>query len=390
MATLIIKPRARIFHGHDWVYGTEVAAVKGEPQDGGTVTLKDKRGRILGSAIYNSHSQIVARRFCRQKQQLDDDFFQRRISQALNYRLDHGYREAEALRVVWSESDGLPGLIIDRYGKTVVLQTLTLAMDLALPQITRAIQAVLEPEVIIARNDAPIRRAEGMELGVSVLLGEAPEHVGVTINGIEFLIAPMGGQKTGFYLDQVMSYPSVAAFAAGKRVLDCFANQGAFALHCARAGATTVRAVEISADCVAGIARSAEKNDLNVESVQANVFDYLNELRNGEERFDLIVLDPPSFTKSKGKHADALRGYKEIHLRALSLLNPGGMIATFSCSHHVSARDLRGVIVDASVDARRFVRIIDSFSQAPDHPVLPHIPETEYLHGYLLELLPPR
>ncbi len=390
MATLILKPRARILHGHDWVYGTEVAAVKGEPQDGGVVTLKDKRGRILGSAIYNSQSQIVARRFCRQKQLLDVDFFQRRIAQALAYRHRHGYHEAQAMRVVWSESDGLPGLIIDRYAECVVVQALTLAMDLALPQITRAILEVLEPATIIARNDAPIRRAEGMELDVAVLHGPAVETVAVTIGGIEFQIAPLGGQKTGFYLDQVMAYPRVATFAGGRRVLDCFANQGAFALHCAKAGASYVRAVDISTDCVAAIKVAAANNGLAVDSVPANVFDYLNELRSGDERFDLIILDPPSFTRSKGKHADALRGYKEIHLRALSLLNPEGYLATFSCSHHISATDLREVIVAASVDARRYVRVIDTFAQALDHPVLPHIPETEYLHGYLLEALPPR
>lgn len=390
MATLTVKPRARIFHGHDWVYAAEVGGVLGDPRPGDTVTLRDRRGRMLGSAIYNPASQIVARRYCRQKQALDEDFFVRRISQAHEHRVARGFGGAEACRVVWSESDGLPGLVVDRYADVLVVQALTLAMDRALPVITDALRHVFHPRGILARNDAPIRRAEGLGTEVRVLAGDVPESLPVRVDGLVFEIRPLDGQKTGFYLDQSASYRVVAAQAADGRVLDCFANQGAFALFCARAGAASVTAVEISAEGVAGIRRNAAANGLAVEAVEANVFDHLNDLLRGDGRFDLIILDPPSFTKSKGRHADALRGYKEIHLRALRLLNPGGRLATFTCSHHVSARDLRAVIVDASVDARRHVRQIESLTQSADHPILPHIPETEYLNGFLLETLPPR
>lgn len=390
MATLIIKARARIFHGHDWVYGTEVAELRGQPEDGATVTLKDRRGRILGSAIYNSRSQIVARRFCRQKQALDAGFLERRIAQAHDFRIRHGFASADACRLVWSESDGLPGLIVDRYRDCFVVQALTLAMDRALPAVVAALRALFEPACIIARNDAPVRRAEGMETHVGVLHGAAPDALEIDCGGIVFPVQPLDGQKTGLYLDQAANYPKVAGFAAGRRVLDCFSHQGAFALHCARAGASATRAVEISGHCVEAIQRVAATNQLAVETVVANVFDYLNSLRDSDQRFDLIVLDPPSFTKSKGRHADALRGYKEIHLRALGLLAPGGLLATFCCSYHVSSAELRRVIVEASVDARRHLRLLETYSQSPDHPILPHIPESEYLKGFLLETLPPR
>ncbi len=387
---LVLKPRARLFHGHDWVYGTEVLSVSGEPEDGGVVLLKDRKGKLLGSAIYNGKSQIVARRYCKQKQALDDDFFERRIEQAWEFRKALGYAGRDACRVVWSESDGLPGLVVDRYRDCLVVQALTLAMDRRLPQIAAALRRVLKPSSIIARNDATVRKAEGMQCEVALLLGSPPAEIPVDIDGISFRVRPMDGQKTGFYLDQVDAYPVVAMQARGRRVLDCFANQGAFALHCARAGASSVQAVEVSGSCVDAIRAAAAENGLAVEAIEANAFDFLREAEAGGGQYDLIILDPPSFTRSKGRHADALRGYKEIHLRALKLLAPGGLIATFCCSHHVSENDYREVVVSASVDAHRHLRLLRRFHQSCDHPVLPHIPESEYLKGFLLGLLPAR
>ncbi len=389
MAGLVIKPRSRVFHGHDWVYTSEVLKAFGAPQDGDVVSLKDGADRMLGSAIYNSKSQIIARRISRQRQDLDLDFFERRLRQALAFRERHNF-DPKLGRIAWSESDGLPGVIVDRYGDHLVLQTLTLAMDQRKELIVAALRAVLSPVSIIERNDTPIRKAEGLELVTGVLFGDAPPPLPVTIAGLKFEIDLLHGQKTGFYLDQIPNYAAVARYARGRRVLDCFANQGAFALACAQAGAAHVKAIEISTDCVERIRRNAELNDLEIESYAANVFDVLKDLERQDARYDLIVLDPPSFTKSKGKLTEAMRGYKEIHLRALKLLTPEGLLATFCCSHHVSHEHFREMINDATVDARKTLRQLSTFSQAPDHPIIPTLPETEYLKGYLFELAPGR
>jgi 23S rRNA (cytosine1962-C5)-methyltransferase len=384
-----------MLHGHDWVYASEIMKVWGEPKDGEVIALKDGKDRLLGSGIYNGKSQIVARRFSRQKQDLDADFFHRRIAQAVAYRERRGV-DPRAARLVWSESDGLPGLIVDRYGDHLVLQTLTMAMDQRRNLIVDALKAIVKPKTILERNDAPIRVAEGLESRVGVLEGTAPEPFWQKIGGLEFEVNLVSGQKTGFYLDQVNSYAGVAEFAKGRRVLDCFANQGAFALACAKAGAKQVQAVEISADACAQIARNAKRNALQVEAVEENVFDYLKQADvaaaegGAGAKWDLIILDPPSFTKAKGKLDDAMRGYKEIHLRALKLLSPDGLLATFCCSHHVSRELFLESINAAAVDSRRTLRQLASFSQAPDHPIITTLPETEYLKGFLFELAPGR
>ena len=394
MAGIIIRPRSRILHGHDWVYFTEILKTFGSPVDGDVISIKDGRDRMIGSAIFNSKSQIVARRFSRQRQDLDADFFVRRIQQAAEYRTRRGVNP-DLHRLVWSESDGLPGLIVDRYGDCLVLQTLTLAMDLRKDLIVAALRQICEPRVIIERNDAPIRKAEGMEPVTGVLWSReesaaSPGPVAIEVMGLRFEVDLLIGQKTGFYLDQIDNYAALAPWSAGKRVLDCFSNQGAFALACAKAGAASVRAVEISAECAEAIDRNAERNGLKVETITANVFDFLNDEERAGAVYDLIILDPPSFTKSKEKLDGALRGYKEIHLRALKLLAPGGMLATFSCSHHVNDEVFREVIADSAVDAKRTLRQIVRFGQAADHPVLLNLPETEYLRGFLFELAPGR
>ena len=388
MAGLVIKPRARILHGHDWVYSSDVLKAFGNPADGDVVSLKDGRDHLLGSAIFNSKSQIVARRFSRQRQDLDLDFFKRRIAQAVDYRKRRGVN-LQLCRLIWSESDGLPGLIVDSYAGTLVLQTLTLAMDQRKSIIVEALNEVVAPAAIIERNDAPIRKAEGMELITGVLSGEA-SRLDIEVLGLQFQIDPMGGQKTGFYLDQLDSCATVAKWARGRRVLDCFANQGAFALACAKEGAATVKAVEISADCVQLMRDNAARNNLQVSCIEANVFDFLKDAERLGSQYDMIILDPPSFTKSKEKLGDAMRGYKEIHLRALKILAPNGLLATFCCSHHVSAAMFKETITDALVDAKKTVRQLHTFQQGFDHPVLPTIPETEYLKGWLFEMAPGR
>jgi 23S rRNA (cytosine1962-C5)-methyltransferase len=394
MAGLIVKPRSRIYHGHDWVYSSEVLKVWGEPKDGDIIAIKDGKDRLLGSAIYNSKSQIVARRISRQRQDLDVDFFQRRITQAVEYRQRRNC-DPRLGRIVWSESDGIPGLIVDRYGDYLVVQTLTLAMDNQREVIAGVLDELLKPAGIIERNDAPIRIAEGLELRTSMLRGEAPAPFVITAAGIQFEVDLLHGQKTGFYLDQINSYPLVARHAKGRRVLDCFANQGAFGLACAKEGAARVAAVEISADACNQIRGNATRNGLAIDVIEKNAFDFLKLADtasgvNDSAKYDLIILDPPSFTKSRGKLEDALRGYKEIHLRALKLLAPDGMLATFCCSHHVTREHLIGVINEAAVDARRTLRQLETYSQAIDHPIITTMPETEYLKGFLFELAPGR
>ncbi len=389
MAGIVVKPRARIFHGHDWVYGSDVLKVFGDPKPGDVLSLKDGQDRSLGSAIYNPVSQIVARRFSRRKQDLDKEFFTRRIGQAIASREKLGALRNPG-RIVWSESDGLPGLIIDRYGEHLVLQTLTLAMDQRKPLIVEVAKQLLSPASIIERNEAPIRKAEGLDLVIGLLFGEYPGRIELEANGIRFYADLLTGHKTGLYLDQLDNYQTVAEIAGGKRVLDCFSNQGAFAIACAKAGASAVTAVEISESLVKLIDENAQLNGVTITTKVANVFDYLSDQIRENVQFDLIVLDPPSFTKSKESLNSARRGYKEIHLRALQLLPPEGYLATFSCSHHVSREMFLEMIVDASVDAKRHVRILKSLSQPLDHPILPHIPETEYLKGYLLQVLPGR
>jgi 23S rRNA (cytosine1962-C5)-methyltransferase len=389
MAGIVVKPRARILHGHDWVFSSEVLKVFGKPADGDVISLKDGKDHLIGSAIYNSKSQIVARRFSRRKQELDLDLFNRRIAQAAECRARRGV-DPKLCRVVWSESDGLPGVIIDRYGDYFVLQTLTLAMDMRKEIIADAIIDLFGDVAIIERNDAAVRRAEGLELRSGVLRGDPPSPVEIVIGGLRFEVDLLHAQKTGFYLDQKQNYEAVAQYARDRRVLDCFTNQGAFALACARAGAVAVTGVEENSANIAAAQRNAARNDLRVEWKEQDVFQFLRAAEKAQSQYDLIVLDPPSFTKTKSGLRDAMRGYRELHVRAFKLLSRDGLLATFSCSHHVSENAFALMIADALVDARRSARRLRRFEQAPDHPVLPTLPETEYFKGVLLEMMPAR
>jgi len=408
MAGIVVKPRARILHGHDWVFSSEVLKIFGDPADGDVISLKDGNDRLIGSAIYNSKSQIVARRFSRRRQDLDLDFFRRRIAQASEYR-DRRNVDPKLRRVVWSESDGLPGVIIDRYGDHFVLQTLTLAMDTRKHLIVEAIEDVfcrasaslagaerlaggapaLQALTIIERNDAPVRKAEGLELSKGVLRGTASQ-IAIEIEGAKLELDLLHGQKTGFYLDQRHNYGIVAGYARDRRVLDCFTNQGAFALACARAGAAEVTGVEESAQNIAAAKRNGAGNELRARWIEQDAFQFLRAAEKAEAQYDLIVLDPPSFTRAKSGLRDALRGYRELHMRAFKLLSKDGLLATFSCSHHVSDAAFAETITEALVNARRSARRLRRLEQAPDHPVLPTIPETEYLRGFLLEMMPGR
>jgi len=287
----------------------------------------------------------------------------------------------------------LPGLIVDRYGDNLVLQTLTLGMDLRKTLIVEALKSAGGApalQSIIERNDAAVRRAEGMGPQTGVLFGEAPGETEIEVAGLRVTIDLMHAQKTGFYLDQLPHYETVARHAKGRRVLDCFSSQGAFALASAKAGAAEVTGVEASADNLANARQNAERNALSVVWIEQDVFAFLRAAEKNGAEYDLIVLDPPSFTKTKGGLRDALRGYHELHVRAFKLLSRDGLLATFSCSHHVTETIFDQTIADALVDARRSARRLRRFEQALDHPVLPTLPETEYFKGVLLEMMPGR
>jgi len=382
MGGIIIRPRAHILHGHEWVYGTEVLKTFGSPEDGDVVSIKDGRDKMLGSAIYNSKSQIVARRFSRRRQDLDAEFFQRRIERANGFRDSLGI-DPLVRRVLWSESDGLPGVIIDRFGPVATLQTLTMAMDQRRELIAAAVQQVLGVESVVERNDSSSRKLEGLEVRTGTLLGPEPGAFEISVAGMKFHLDPIHGQKTGFYLDQTASYRQVAAWSKGKRVLDCFSNQGAFAIACAQAGAAEVTAVESGKENLPRIEANAALNGVYLKVVGADVFEFLSSAARREEEYDFIILDPPPFTRTRKGIADALRGYRELHLKAAQLLSKEGLLATFSCSHHVSAEEFGGSVAEGFADARRTARQLQTYSQSPDHPILLGFPESEYLKGFL-------
>lgn len=387
MAGVIVKPRSRILHGHDWIYHSEVLRVYGEPTDGDCVAIRDSRERFLGLGMFNGRSPIRVRRYTRDKQVLDLELVAQRIRAAIAFRQSTSVTERPH-RLFWSESDGLPGLVVDRYNETLVLQTITPTLDRIKSEIAALLVELTGAEAgVWERNDSQGRVAEGLPLVKGPILGNPPRYVRFCTAGVEFEADLLEGQKTGFYLDQLDAYAAVSAHAAGRRVLDCFANQGGFALACARAGAAKVVAVESGAEAMERLERNAIANALSVKTVRSDVFGYLRTAARGPERFDLIVLDPPSFSKGRGTHHAALRGYHELHLRAARLLDPGGLLATFSCSHSVSASEFLQCVAAGAWDAGCTFRVLERFAQPPDHPYLPHLPETEYLKGFLLAKL---
>lgn len=387
MGGIIVKPRSRILHGHDWVYASEVLKTFGSPVDGDVVSIKDGRDHMLGVGIFNSRSQIVVRRYSRRRQDLDADFFRRRISQALEYRQRTGCRP-DLCRIVWSESDGLPGVVADRYGPVVVLQTLTVGMDRHKETIAQTIVEITGVSCVVERNDAPVRVSEGLPLVTGVLSGSCTKQIEIDSNGVTYIVDPLGGHKTGLYLDQLASHRIIASMCAGLSVLDCFSNQGGFALACAKSGASHVTAVESGAESVVRLRGNAARNNLSVEVRQADVFDFLR--RPDRPEYDIVVLDPPSFAKGRGKVAEALKGYRDLHARAAGLVAKNGILATFCCSHHVASHEFEEAVSAGLNDAKRNMRLTQRIGQPPDHPVVLGLPETEYLKGLVLQAMPGR
>jgi 23S rRNA (cytosine1962-C5)-methyltransferase len=405
--SLKLKPNAaaRVLHGHPWVFANEVAELLPAGFDGEVVECREARGRFLGTGIYNSRSQIVWRRLSRDRVVLDEAWLREALRRAIARRSagqEPGQGSSESdpaavltprfTRLVWSESDDLPGVVVDQFGSTLVVQTQTLAMEKRLPTLIALLEELVRPAEIVLRNDASIRRLEGLPLEVGTHSGRPWEPRWMRIDGIEYWLDLQGGQKTGFYLDQRVQHASVAGWVsrmasdrpAGVRVLDAFCNQGPFALQCAKAGATQVLGLDSAADAIDQALRNAVRNNLRAEFAVANVFDYFTDRR--DESWDLIVLDPPPFAKSKGAMEGAMRGYKEINLRAMQRLSPGGLLATYSCSYHVHDADFLAMLAAAATDAKRHVQVVEFCHQPPDHPVLVTMPESEYLRGYVLRV----
>jgi len=394
--TVLLRPGEadRIVAGHPWIYAGSVLRLTHAAADGALVQVKDHRQRFLGVGFYNSKSKIAVRIIGPERVPINEAFFEDRIRAALAVRKKH-LPGASSFRVVNAESDFLSGLIVDKYEDVLVLQTSALGMDQRKEMIVAVLQKIFSPRCILERSDAAYRKFEGLPEANGLLAGAMPGPVNIKLNGLVFQLDLASGHKTGMYLDQQANYEAVARLCSGAQVLDCFSFLGGFGLHAARAGATHVHLLDQSADAIAASTRIANANNLAAKcSFEAvNVFDWFKAntaVKPHEKvvpRFDVVILDPPSFTRTRAAIPDAMRGYKEIHLRALKLLKTGGTLATFCCSHHVDAAMFQAVIQDAATDARRTLRRVAIYSQSPDHPVIPGIPETEYLKGFAFEVV---
>lgn len=382
--TVTLTKKGLAWHrtGHAWVYRDDLARVD-SAATGDVVRVLDPRGRTLGSAFYGGASKIALRILTRSEEPVDDAFFERRIGQAVERRRGLS-EEGGALRLVYSEGDGLPGLVADRYAEWLVLQALVPGIDARLALVAGIFQSLLKPKGIVIRNDASARAMEGLPIGKKVLAGDYKGPIEVVEGGVRYLADLLEGHKTGAYLDQRENRGLAAGFARGA-VLDCFSYQGLFALRCARR-AETVTALESSREALAVMEKNIVLNGLsNVAPLEGNAFDLLRAWHREKKRFDTVILDPPPLARKKAHAGDALRGYKEINLRAMHLLREGGVLATFCCSHAVTPDLFAEVLRAAAADARCAFRVLATPGQPADHPVLLNVPETAYLKGLILE-----
>jgi 23S rRNA (cytosine1962-C5)-methyltransferase len=384
-ATVTVSPRGeeRIRNGHLWIYRTDI--VNSNAAAGDVVRVVAQGGRFLARALFSDQSQITLRVVTQRDVPVDKGFWRARLNQALSFRASLGI-DATAYRLVHGEGDLIPSFVVDRYGDYLVVQALSQGTDRLLPDFTELLVEMASPLGILARNDPRVRLLEGLEQKVDLLHGVVPETIAVREGKIEYDVDPYHGQKTGAFLDQRENRQAAAQYVSG-RVLDCFSYAGGFALQLAPR-ANELTALDISEDATAAVARNAERNHLrNISARTTNVFDELRALEKIGEKYDVIVLDPPAFAKSKAAIPKALSGYKEINLRALKLLNPGGFLVTCSCSYHVNEASFAEVIFDAALDARTEVSVVEKRMQGRDHPVVLGMPETYYLKCFILRKL---
>ncbi|MGH7821696.1 MAG: class I SAM-dependent rRNA methyltransferase [Candidatus Binatia bacterium] len=383
--SVVVSPKGeqRLRGGHLWVYRSDLADVRAERGD--VVAVTARNGRLVGRAIYSDRSQIAIRLLTRDDRAVDEGFWRERLEAAIAFRRRLAI-DATAYRLVHAEGDLLPSLVVDRYGEVLVVQALSQGIDRALPAIVAALVELCAPSGILARHDARARELEGLERKVEVLHGEVPATIVVREGAVELEVDPWKGQKTGLFLDQRENHAAARAFASG-RLLDCFSYAGGFALQLAR-GTSKALAIDISEETVARLARNAARNGIaNVEARVANAFDFLREAERRGDRFDTIVLDPPAFARTRASLPKALAGYKELNLRALRILAPGGALATCSCSYHVGEELFARMLEDAAADAHATMSVIERRGQSRDHPVLLGVPETGYLKCFVLRKL---
>lgn len=380
MHTAIVNQKGadRVRQGHLWIYRSDVIAV--EAEGGSVVAVKDKRGNFVGQALFSDASQIALRFLTQSNEEIDRDWWRNRIRAAASRR--HIAPDTNAYRLIYSEGDLLPSLIVDAYADVLAMQTLSQGTDAVKSMLTEILVEEFNPRTVIERNDVRVRELEGLRLINGVVYGNAPAELEILQHGLRFVVEPLGGQKTGSFLDQRENRLAARAAAQTtnrRRALDCFTFNGAFALHLASV-CDKVTGIDISADAVSAGYRNAKLNEIeNVDFIEANVFDVLREMEAAGDRFDVIVLDPPAFAKNRASLKAAIRGYKEINLRALKLLNPSGVLITCTCSYHVSEELFLEILAQAAIDAHRRVQVMEKRTQASDHPVLVGVPETYYL-----------
>ena len=366
----------RITAGHQWVFSNEIASLRGIPETGEVVELLRHDQKFLGLGFYHPHSLIAFRYLTPEQEEIGFSFFEGRIKQAFSLR-QKLYPGSETFRLVHGESDFLPGLIIDKYNEYISLQILSAGMDKQTETVCDVLESMFHPKAIVARNDVAVRTLEELPLEKKVLRGNA----GVTIinDGVKFEVDVLNGQKTGFFLDQRENRKSIHRYATGGSVLDCFCNEGGFALHAASAKAASVRGLDISEPAIAKARVNARLNSAEVDFEIGDVSEMLKMLAEKNKKFDMVILDPPSFTKSKKNIPAALRGYKDINSAALRLINIGGFLVTASCSHHITEDGFLSAIEQAAIKSKHDVQLLEFAGAAPDHPVIPAMPETKYL-----------
>jgi 23S rRNA (cytosine1962-C5)-methyltransferase len=383
--TAVVSARGeeRLRRGHPWIYRGDV--VDASANAGDVVDVLGPRQRFLGRALYSDRSQITLRLLTRGEEDVDVAFWRARLAAAIQFR-ESLQIEATAYRLVHGEADLLPSLIVDRYGDYLVVQALSQGMDRQLPEFLPVLVELTAARGVLARNDPRVRLLEGLEQRVDLLHGEVPERIDVHEGGVQYEVDPRHGQKTGLFLDQRENREAAARYARG-RLLDCFSYNGGFGLRLAR-HCDEVESLDVSADAVERITANAARNGIaNLTAREANVFDELRQFEKSGDRFDTIVLDPPAFAKNKSAIPKALAGYKDINLRALRLLNPGGYLVTCSCSYHVDEATFAEMIYEASVDSHVPVTVVEKRMQGRDHPVLLGVPETYYLKCFALRRL---
>ena len=368
----------RVLGGHPWVFRSDIEREDGAA-DGLPVRVLTSAGRFLAMAVYNPRSQISLRILSRRDEPIDATFIRGRVRRELDYR--RRFADLNSCRLIFAESDGLPAVIADKFGDVIVLQILCLGMERFKGDIVDALAQELSPRGIYERNDVPVRELEGLSQQTGLLFGEVPDRVEMQENGVRFLVDVKEGQKTGFFLDQKENRAAIAPFVSGMRVLDCFTHTGSFALHAAHYGAAEVTGVDISEHACACALENARLNGVEdrVRFECANAFDFLRAHQTAKEQYDVVILDPPAFTKTRSAVEGALRGYKEINLRGMKLTRDGGFFITCSCSQHVTPDLFRGMLLEAQKDARVQLRQIEWRTQGRDHPILLASPETQYL-----------